>query len=271
MNKVVKEINFSSVFLTQKSNQEQQLQHPIKSDCKKNCALVDCNLQPAASYIPCDLLLPFPFNDLSHFHTNLISRLQPKFGKGPGHTCKNSRMCCVGSLRLEQRNRIQPINYQLLNLILTCEGGRLIPRSFENGSEASRLFMNFRNLEYICQVTTLTHKFAPPPNTTSQNKCTTATKKANQKKSFFTIKHYIYFQCCFCACSYWLNLFSSVVKILNAFSMTERVQYSLSPWQTLLWPYPQILGGRIEEVERRVEIGGEEGRGNGEGKRDRER
>jgi len=35
--------------------------------------------------------------------------------------------------------------------------------------------------------------------------------------------------------SYWLNLFSSVVKILKAFSMTERVQYSLSPWYTLLW------------------------------------
>ena len=44
------------------------------------------------------------------YQTHLVVFLQPhpqaqappkKLGKGPGHTCKNSHMCCVSSLSLE--------------------------------------------------------------------------------------------------------------------------------------------------------------------------
>ena len=34
------------------------------------------------------------------------------------------------------------VHYQLLNSCLACESGRLTPRPFENGNDASRIFIN---------------------------------------------------------------------------------------------------------------------------------
>ena len=63
-------------------------------------------------------------------------------GKGPGHTCKNSRMCCVSSLCLES----PPITKFLTHDV--------IQRPFENGKEANSPFANlkFKNLDctYAC-------------------------------------------------------------------------------------------------------------------------
>ena len=55
-----------------------------------------------------------------HMVASLIPRPCQKLGKGPGVTCKDSRMCCVSSLRLEQRNHIRrlPIIIFLRSLAL---------------------------------------------------------------------------------------------------------------------------------------------------------
>ena len=70
---------------------------------------------------------------LSQSHM-FVSRPHPK---GSGHTCKIPRMCCISSLHLESRNHICPLP---ITNFLTREDSRLVPRSFENGNEASRLF-----------------------------------------------------------------------------------------------------------------------------------
>ena len=62
---------------------------------------------------------------------------QNRLGKQSGHTCKNSRMCCISSLHLEQRNHVRPLP---ITTFLTREDSRLIPRPFKNGYEASGLF-----------------------------------------------------------------------------------------------------------------------------------
>ena len=76
----------------------------------------------------------------------LISDVQPclqappiKSGKGPSVTCKHSRMCCVSSLHLEQRNHVRPLP---ITKFLTRESGRVVPRPFENGYKATILFIN---------------------------------------------------------------------------------------------------------------------------------
>ena len=50
-----------------------------------------------------------------------------KSGKGPGHLCKNSRMCCVSNLCLEKRNHIPPLP---ITKFLKHESSRLVPRQF---------------------------------------------------------------------------------------------------------------------------------------------
>ena len=50
-----------------------------------------------------------------------------KSGKGPGHTCKNSRMCCVSSLHLESRNHVRPLP---ITKFLKRESSRLVSRPF---------------------------------------------------------------------------------------------------------------------------------------------
>ena len=52
-------------------------------------------------------------------------------GKGPGHTCKNFRMCCVSSLCLEWRNHVCPLP---ITTFLTREGSRLVPRPLKIGT-----------------------------------------------------------------------------------------------------------------------------------------
>ena len=71
-------------------------------------------------------------------------------GKGPGHTWKNFRMCCVSSLRLEWRNHVRPLP---ITTFLTREDSRLVPRPLKNWNEASRLFVNLKFqklIAYLC-------------------------------------------------------------------------------------------------------------------------
>ena len=75
--------------------------------------------------------------------TKYILALSPdpaqKLGKGPGHPCKNSYVCCVSSLRLEYRIHVHPLP---ITKFLTHKSSRLVPRPFENGNEANRYFIN---------------------------------------------------------------------------------------------------------------------------------
>ena len=72
-------------------------------------------------------------------------------------------------------------------------------------------------------------------------------------------------------CGHWLNLSSSLLRILRAFCMQDRLQYSLSPWYTLEWPYPHTWGGGGGEGWRRKGGDGQiEGEGEGGGVKGRE-
>ena len=77
------------------------------------------------------LLLQLTMGRQPKYVEGITSSLVQKSGKGPGHTCNNSHMCCVSNLHLEQTNHISSL--PITNFLIS-EGGRLIPRPFKMGT-----------------------------------------------------------------------------------------------------------------------------------------
>ena len=75
-----------------------------------------------------------------YLYIHLIHSPTQEFRKGPGHTCKNS--CYVMYQHSSFGVDESPLSITTDTKFMTCESGRLIPRPFENGNEASILFVH---------------------------------------------------------------------------------------------------------------------------------